>query len=161
MFVEGSDVVARAHAFLGFVGVEASHFAFEVGVVKGCLFCVVVKGCFFCIHIAKNSLCIHIAKNSLFMHTHIAKNAREGRWRHQVWHTVLRLHVDANHAGMIGEEGDGEDQLRARDSNPTSKTGTRNTQEQLLLEGGGYRQGRELGTQGSNALRQLLHGSDR
>ena len=29
VFVEGSDVVARAHAFLGFVGVEASHFAFE------------------------------------------------------------------------------------------------------------------------------------
>ena len=156
MFVEGSDVVARAHAFLGFVGVEASHFAFEggVGVVKSCFLCVVVKNCLLCIGVAA-------VKNSLFMHTHIAKNAREGRWRHQVWHTVLRLHVDANHAGMIGEEGDGEDQLRARDSNPTSKTGTRNTQEQLLLEGGGYRQGRELGTQGSNALRQLLHGSDR
>lgn len=155
VFVEGSDVVARAHTFLGFVGVEASHFAFEGGVVS-CIFCVVVKSCFL-------RICVDVAvlKNSLFMHTHIAKNAREGRWRHQVWHTVLRLHVDANHAGMIGEEGDGEDQLRARDSNPTSKTGTRNTQEQLLLEGGGYRQGRELGTQGSNALRQLLHGSDR
>ena len=156
VFVEGSDVVARAHAFLGFVGVEASHFAFEggVGVVKSCFLCVVVKSCLLCIGVAA-------VKNSLFMHTHIAKNAREGRWRHQMRYTILRLHVDANHAGMIGEEGDGEDQLRARDSNPTSKTGTRNTQEQLLLEGGGYRQGRELGTQGSNALRQLLHGSDR
>ena len=58
VFVEGSDVVARAHAFLGFVGVEASHFAFEVGVVKGCLLCVVVKSCLLCIGVAvvKNSL---------------------------------------------------------------------------------------------------------